>query len=155
MDNETENSLTIGEVCGIIWKRILYVLAASALVMLAAVLVFIFAINPSKVSYSGEFWVVYPAMYPDSTKKTPKYPDGSDFYYHDIISKESLQAIVDSDEQLKKIDVEKLLASDGLSFTAERDEDNLITGQYFITIKGKNMPGYEDAKRFVAAISQK
>ncbi|MDE7158220.1 MAG: hypothetical protein K2N74_01460, partial [Clostridiales bacterium] len=39
--------------------------------------------------------------------------------------------------------------------TAERDEDNLITGQYVITIKGKNMPGYEDAKRFVAAISQK
>lgn len=149
MDNETENALTIGEVCRIVWKRILYVLAASVLVAVVALLVFMFAINPSKVSYSGEFFVTYPS------KDTQKYPDGSPLFYHDIISKSSLEAVVSSDGQLKGVNVGKLLEEEGISFTAELDgETGLYTGKYSIAVKGSYFSDYEQAKLFVTAISQ-
>ena len=60
MDNETENGLTLGEICRIVFKRIWYVLGASALVTIVAVLLIALVMNPRKVTYRRDFQVIYP-----------------------------------------------------------------------------------------------
>lgn len=79
MDNETENGLTLGEICRIVFKRIWYVLGASALVTIVAVLLIALVMNPRKVTYRRDFQVIYPLS------EAQKYPNGAPFLYHDIL----------------------------------------------------------------------
>ena len=55
MDNETENGLTLGEICRIVFKRIWYVLGASALVTIVAVLFIALVVNPRQGTYPRGF----------------------------------------------------------------------------------------------------
>lgn len=148
MVQEAESGLTIGEVCRIIWKRIWYVLGASALVTLIAILLFVFVLNPRKVVYSGDFQVTYPLS------ETQKYPNGAPFFYHDMMTSTSLKQVVATDERLAKIDVDKLLKDEAVTFSAEIDEETkLYTGKYSIHLKGSYFSGYEEADSFADAIA--
>ncbi len=149
MDNETENGLTLGEICRIVFKRIWYVLGASALVTIVAVLLIALVMNPRKVTYRGDFQVIYPLS------EAQKYPNGAPFLYHDILSNASLKEIVAADEDLKGLDVDKLLREEAVTFVAEMDEETkLYTGKYSLYLKGRYFSDYAKASRFASAISQ-
>ena len=149
MDNETENGLTLGEICRIVFKRIWYVLGASALVTIVAVLLIALVMNPRKVTYRGDFQVIYPLS------EAQKYPNGAPFLYHDILSNASLKEIVAANEDLKGLDVDKLLREEAVTFVAEMDEETkLYTGKYSLYLKGRYFSDYAKASRFASAISQ-
>lgn len=149
MENEVDNGLTLGEICRIILKRIWYVLGAAALVTILAVLLIALVINPRKVTYRGDYQVIYP------TSETQKYPNGAPFLYHDIMTNASLKEIVASNEDLKGIDVDKLLKKDAVTFVAEINEDTkLYMGKYSLFIKGSYFSSYSQASQFAAAIAQ-
>lgn len=116
----------------------------------AAVLAVMFLLNPAKTSYSMDFFILYP------TSATEKYPDGAPFYYHDMISAESLNAAKASDEEFSSVDVMRMLKEDDISVSAESETVNGVrkyTGRYTVTVKGSYFKSARLAERFIRAIA--
>lgn len=115
-DQEGESGISIRDIFRIIGKKIWYVLAATLAVTLAAVLVFMFAINPMSETQSMSFTINYPMS------DGGKYPDGSIFNYRDIVSRGVIEAAKGNEEfkeEFASIDVDKVLKKEGITISAE------------------------------------
>ena len=116
-----EGGVSIREILRTIGKRIWYVLGGALLLALAAVLIFMFAINPFMLNDSMSFQIDYP-MYSQG-----KYPDGSVFDYQDIISKKVLVAAKNNPEykdEFASINVNSVVKNDGILISARRAYDD-------------------------------
>ena len=117
---ETESGVTLGEICRIILRKIWIILGVSVAGAVIAALCAIFVLDHTV--YHLSFRIAYPGS------ETSKYPDGSRFYYSDIISLKSMEEAKKSDEAFSKINVQKMYENDAVSITAEK---GLIEGVYW------------------------
>lgn len=97
---ETESGVTLGEICRIILRKIWIILGVSVAGAVIAALCAIFVLDHTV--YHLSFRIAYPGS------ETSKYPDGSPFYYSDIISLKSMEEAKKSDEAFSKINVQKM-----------------------------------------------
>lgn len=148
-DREATN-ITFGELFRIILKKIWVVLGAAVLATLATALLFAFIFNPIYGSYGMRFRIVYPGS------MDLKYPDGSPFYYQDIIAEEHLAAVKASDERFASIDIERMVDEDAIEITAETENtatQHVYTVQYHISVQMSYFPNREVATDFIKALA--
>lgn len=145
---EQESGVMLGEMIKAIGRRIWPVLTATVLVTAAAVLLFYFLLNPLAVDYSMRFAINYPRS------DSGKFPDGTPFYYQDIVSLGWLSDACSADSRFSGIDVTKMVAKDDISIVAETQETEGIvqlTGKYTVTVSGKYFKNSSDATAFLRA----
>ncbi len=149
MEETRESGVTFGEICKVIWKRIWIVLIVTFTVAFIAFLAARYIYNPRKETYSVSFVLTYPSS------EERKYPDGSPFYYQDMISTEKLTEAKNADKAFSNIDVEELSAKDKISIQAETREQNGVlqyTGRYTVTVSSNYFSGREQAADFLTAL---
>lgn len=152
---EEDNGLSFMDILKVIFKRIWWVLGATAACLLIVVLVTQLWYNKRQQFYS----VSYEIVYPDST--SGKYPDGSDLLASDAISSYTLNAIKngeysdDNPEEFKSIDVETMLSDDGISIAEEvtQNPGGSIKRTYTLTVSSKYFSGDEQAVAFIRTVA--
>lgn len=140
-----EGGVSIRDIFRIIGKKIWYVLGGSLLVTLAAVLIFMFAINPFLLSNSMSFRIDYP-MYSEG-----KFPDGSAFDYSSIISREVIEEAKKQKSEFASINTTGLLKNEGISISAQRNGDG-NSYIYTLSLKKSYFRGV-DAMDFIKALT--
>ena len=144
-----EGGVSFGEICSMIWKRIVWILAISAIV---AIIAGIFAklTAPSSVEYNITFMIDYP----DSEQQI--YPDGTTFRYQTIVYAENLNAVRDSNDEFKGVDTEGMASSRSIGI-AEKSrtigEETIEDLKIFtITIDGSYFKNAAQATKFLHAL---
>ena len=144
---QNEEGLSLREILRIIGKKIWYVLGGTLLVTLAATLIFIFAISPAIRSDSMSFEIDYPKY------SEGKYPDGSVIDYHDMISKQVIEAaksMEGHEKEFASINADNIINNGGITISSEK---NLETETYFYTITlKKSYFKSVDSRRFIEAL---
>lgn len=149
MEETRESGVTFGEICKVIKKRIWIVLIVTFTLAFIAFLAARYIYNPRKETYSVSFILTYPSS------EDRKYPDGSPFYYQDMISAEKLTAAKNADKAFSDIDVEKLSAEDKIGIQAETRENGgalQYTGRYTVTVSSKYFSDREQAADFLTVL---
>lgn len=130
-----------------------------ALIIAAAITIFgtlgLYFMGKRNVVYSVSFVLQLPSTgETDSTSTSYKYPDGSSFYFTDLISAKNLREIA-SREGFTGIDVDKIAKRGDISITRAVDNvsDNLQSGvydlNYTIKVKAKYFDGEDIARDFI------
>ncbi len=141
MENEMkESGVSLGEIWRALRKKLWLVLCASLVVAISALLVFRFIINPLKAAYQLEFTLTYPGS------ETMKYPDGTPFYFQDMISLPALGKAKASDERFAGIDITKMFEEDDI--TLAEDE-----GKYTLTVEQSYFKQHTLATDFLRAVA--
>lgn len=148
MDENREDGITFGEIVRLVKKRIWIVLGAAVLVTLIAVLFSAFVLNERSTYYSKTFALASPAA------STGQYADGTPYYYRDIVSERALTAAKASDERFADVDVEAMLAGDGISVYVSPDAEanTLYLGEYTIRLKKQYFADADEAQAFISAV---
>ena len=146
MEEQEESGLTFGEICRLIGRRIWWVLGASVLAAVLAVLVLALAVNPSLTYYSMQFSLVYPS------DESGQYPDGSRFSYRTIISQERLEDAKASDDRFAGVDTAKMLKEDNISISLNTSDDTSAQRTYTISVGGSYFANADAAEAFIIAL---
>lgn len=142
MENDMEErGVSISELWRIAKRKIWLIVLAALLFSAAAVLVFAIWINPQASDYKLEFMLTYPGV------SSQKYPDGTIFYYQDMISSEALLAAKESDLRFADVDVRSMGQEDKISI--ERDEDS-----YILSVQQSYFESRADATAFLRALAR-
>ncbi len=150
MENEETKEVTVGEVMRIIGHRIWYILGAAVLFTILAVLLLEFVIDPLLATYSMEFRLVFPV------EGDAAYPDGSPFFYQDMVSSSFLSDAKSSEGKFSGIDTEKMIKNGDITIEAETITENEVieyTGRYTVTVQGSYFRNSEEAEEFIEAIA--
>ncbi len=151
MDNEEMNEgVTIGDVFRVLKRKIWWILGAAVLFTASMILLLEFLVNPLLATYSMEFRLIFPS------EGNSTYPDGSPFFYQDIISRDSLAAAKNSDNAFSSIDIEKMNKNGHIAIEAETETVNdvkVYTGRYTITVQGAYFRGEDQAADFIRAVA--
>ena len=150
MEEEQREGLTVGDVMRVIGRKIWYILGATVLFTVAMVLLLEFAINPLIATYSMNFRLTFPKE-GDAT-----YPDGSPFFYQDMVSSSFLADAKSSDDKFSHIDTDKMIKNGDITIEAETvTEEGIVqyTGRYTVTVKGAYFHSGEEAEAFIEAIA--
>lgn len=150
MDEEKTEGVTMGDVFRIIKRRIWYILGATVLFTVVMVLVLKFLINPMLATYSMDFRLAFPAGSEDV------YPDGSPFFYQDIVSREFLTDAKNSSPSLASVDTDKMFRNGDVIIEAEtltEDGVTTYTGTYTITAEGSYFKSDDQAEDFIKALA--
>lgn len=141
MENEsTERGVSISEFWRIAKRKFFPILLISLLAAAIAVFVFTLFINPRTSSYTLEFTLTYPGVL------TQKYPDGTIFYYQDIVSSDALSVAKESDARFNGIDVRAMIEGDDISI--ERTEDS-----YLLSVQQSYFSSRSDATAFLRTLA--
>lgn len=135
-----ESGVSLGEIWRAGRKKLWLVLCASLVVAISALLVFRYIINPSNAAYQLEFTLTYPGS------ETMKYPDGTPFYFQDIISLPALERAKASDERFAGINITKMFEEDDI--TLAEDE-----GKYTLTVVQSYFKQHTLATDFLRAVA--
>ncbi len=148
-EEERQEGMTLGELFRIVLKKIWILLGVSVAVALAGTAIMAFAVNPRIAKYAVDFSIVYPAS------DTLKYPDGSPFYYQDLVSENNLVAAKASDEAFAPIDVEKLVDENSIAITVKSAETGTVkTDTYTIEAVQSYFPNKDVATAFLRALAR-
>lgn len=153
MDNETQREgITLSDLWKMVKKRIWIILIVTVVAAIGGFLLMKYVINPAQVFYTMEFAINYPG------KEELKYPDGTPFYYQDIVSVEMLTRAKATSSKFASIDVEKLVSSDAITITYtaedEKKEDvEQYRETYILKVSQKDFPTRELATEFLRAVA--
>lgn len=150
MDEEKTEGVTMGDVFRIIKRRIWYILGATVLFTVVMVLILEFFINPMLSTYSMDFRLAFPAGSEDV------YPDGSPFFYQDIVSREFLTDAKNSSPSLSGVDADKMFRNGDVIIEAETITEEGVTtytGTYTITVEGSYFKNDDQAEDFIKALA--
>lgn len=153
-EEEKEGGLTFGEIMRAVGKRIWWIVGASALITIIAILALVFFLNPNSVTYELTFNVNYPES--DSLK----YPDGTDFAFLDLVSLENLEEAKKSDAEFSGINVEKMFNDDGITVeqvtkkVGTTEEEEVVVGKYTFKVNGKYFSDKNEATKFLRALAE-
>lgn len=152
MENEEKKEgITVGEVFRIIKKHIWFVLGATLLLAVAAVLLIEFVINPMIATYSMDFHYVFPLQDSES------YPDGTPFFFQEIVTPDALKDARDTKSDFAGIDAEKMSRRNGIAIEAETitvQEVEEYTGRYTLMADASYFDSEEQAEDFLRAVAE-
>ncbi len=109
-----------------------------------------FILNPSRGIYSSSFELKFEGV------ENNKMPDGSIFRYQEIINLELLEEIVDQNSEFKNIKYEDMYYNDKIEISQDKiivgDIENIIPGQYTITVSSSYFSNSKQGGQFVKAL---
>lgn len=144
MDNVVNEGISLGDIFKAIWKKKILVAIITAISLIVVFLAITFVYNPYKVAYSSQFELSF------AGSNEGVYPTGEIFNYRDIVKKDNLIAVKNSDSKYNKIDVEKMYKKDGVKIEKLEDEDDNRYPEYVITIKHSKVQDKELMAEFVS-----
>ncbi len=154
---EKEVGVTVYDVLNVVKKRIIWIVSVATAIFIAATLVTVFVYNRNGVEYTYGFEIV------SSDLAGGKYPDGTIFYYGDLVSETALLKVRDSDERFSSIDVEKMARQgdiylsyhqpDSTKETLAPNGDDVNEDKWYrtVTVKGKYFESKAQAAAFLRA----
>lgn len=142
---ERETGITFGEIFRALRRRLFVVLAATLVLAAALVLLAQFVYNPAKENYSLSFELYFPGG------EGVRYPDGTPFYYHELISLESLTEVRDANEEFSGIDVAKMSERDEISVSPPEGEE----GGYTLSVRASYFRSRAQATKFLSALASR
>lgn len=149
LNDNSDSGISIRDIFRIIGKKIWFALAGAVAVTIAAVLVFMFAVNPAKQYESMSFRIDYPMS------SNGKYPDGSTFNYRDIASRGVIEAAknnADFKEEFASVDVDKILKIGAIQVSASQNSsESNAAYTYTVTLKSSAFSGIS-SEHFIAAL---
>ncbi len=154
MDNETEREgITLGEIWRMIKKRLWIILVITLIAGVAAYLFVKLLVDPSEIFYTMEFALNYPG------KEELKYPDGTPFYYQDMVSVEMLERAKASSAEFANVDVNKLASEDAITITytlegKEAEDVEQYRETYTLKVSQKDFANRELATKFLRAVAE-
>lgn len=146
---EEKSGITLKDIFRTIFSQKWLALMIAVVVAVVCVFVLYFGYGPSKAEYVSSFTV---NMDTDDSGK-PCYPDGREFNYRQLISDANLNAVKNSDEAFKYIDVSDL----GISLVekTETDAQNKITSRiYTLRVKVSAFDTKGLAAKFIDAVAR-
>lgn len=146
-----ESGLSFGEIFMAVRKKFKYVLLATVAFAALFCIAVEFLYNPLACSYEISFVLSYPAS------DTQKYPDGTPFYYRDIITLDEMQKAIGEDGRFDGIDVKKMTENDDITITPEiREVGNTLveTSRYMISVKSSYFGSRDLATAFLYAVAR-
>lgn len=148
---EKKEGITLGEVFRIIKKRIWFVLGMTILFAAAAVLLIEFIINPMIATYSMDFHYVFPRQ------DSGSYPDGTPFFFQEIVTPDALKDARETGRGFEGIDVENMSRRSGIAIEAEAitvQEVEEYTGRYTVTVDASYFDNEGQAEAFIRAVAE-
>lgn len=151
-----ESGLTITDIFKVILRRIWWVLGATVLGIVIAVLIIQLWYNKETQYYTMSYQIVYP----DSG--SGKYPNGSDLFAEESISLETLTDIKNgmysqlNPDEFKGVDVSGMTVEDDISISENIvvAADSNIRRTYTITVKSKYFGSDTLAHSFLRAVAE-
>lgn len=141
---EERNSLSLSEIFSIIFKRLIWVLGATALCLVVAALVVGLWYNKEKRYYYLSFEISYPGS------ESGLYPDGTPFNTLELISLDNLKDI--KADGFEGVDVERMLSEDDISIAEEvNGGKKTIT----VTATANYFRDEAQASRFLKAVAER
>ncbi len=151
MENEEKKEVTVGGIFHIIRKRIWLVLGATILITVAAVLLIEFIINPMSTTYSMDFRYVFPLQ------ESKSYPDGTPFFYQEIVTPAALKDAAATKDEFAGIDIDGMSRRGGIEVEAETitvQETEVYTGRYTLKVDASYFENKEQAEGFLRAVAE-
>ena len=145
-----ENELTFAEIWRAAKKKLWLILLISIVFAIGAVIAFRFVVNPVSTDYRIDFTLSYP------NSESQKYPDGTPFYYQDIISLSYLEEAKASDARFSAINIQKMVEEDHIAIQAETREvegARQYTGRYTLIAQHSYFANKAVATAFLRAVA--
>ena len=153
MDEETEGKgLSLGDIFRTIFSQKWLALILAAVIFIGGT-VGLYFYGKSKTDYSVTFVLQLPGDI--KSPESYKYPDGTKFYYTDLISSEYLKSVKDSNEAYADIDTAGMLKSGAISIKRNLVEQsnsttsNVIETNYTVTVSSKYFTSGDLAREFL------
>ena len=133
------------------WWVIGFTVAGAA----AGYLSFKFALNPAKKKLNATFTLSLPGEFDEGSTDVIRLVDGSAFNPFSLVSRSSLQAVKDSNEAYKKVNVDKLVENGGINIEKDMKlmNQNEKEPVYYITYKisasASSFPSDKIGQKFV------
>lgn len=152
MDEEEQGGISIGDIFRTIFSQKWLALIITVVITLVGVLGINLIYNKMTNEYVSSFkWTLSGAS--DSSSYYT-YPDGTVFYYSDVISIDNLLAVKQSDEAFAGIDVEKMAEKGDISISYVLTEaGDSYEGNFTISIKAKYFDSEDTAREFVRILA--
>ena len=162
---EEEKGISIGEIFKVIFKRVWWVVAVTATVMIAFLCIIQFWYNANEQVYTASFDIRLPSYKenPDGTI-SEEYPDGTVLKVADSVLLENLQLIKDEvflpesqrTGKFSNINIEKMVNEDDIELirTIEAKEDETYEYHYTVRIGKKYFKNKYQAADFVKAVAE-
>lgn len=162
---EEEKGISIGEIFKIIFKRVWWVVAVTAAVMIAFLCVVQFWYNAEKQVYTVSFDIRLPSFKEnDDGTISEKYPDGTVLKVADSVLLENLQFIKDEiflpeserTGKFSNIDIQKMVNEDdvALNRTIQENADKTYEYHYTLEITKKYFKNSKQAVDFVKSVAE-
>lgn len=125
-----------------------WVIGACVVGLLGGFLVFKFAINPSRTTYTSQFTYNINVTPTDEKNKISYYADGTVYNYTDIITDKNVEEVKNSKEEYANINTADMLKKGNLSVSKIVDEKE---GEYLqVQVKGKYFSSDDQGIAFVS-----
>lgn len=143
---------SFSDVFNVIKKKLWLVAVISVILAIVTGLVIMFGVNKKQETYTASFEIDYPDY------KSGINPDGSTFYYQDMINLTSLNAAKVKSEKFSSINTGKLVSEKDISISrAEVLDGNkqVVPGRYVYTVKvsANYFPGKKTAEEYLRAVA--
>lgn len=158
-DDDNKDGMTFGKFCHQIWvAKITWLVSMVAIFVVCALGIQLGYTRP-KATYTATGTINFPGA------SSGVYPDGSTFVASDLVSKSNLQAAVDSNSDLKGINVSKMITTGGITISygnnqnvidASGTSSNVVFTEYKNTFKVSILSKYftsdDQAREFFNAM---
>lgn len=145
--NQLEEGISIIELLEIIWKRKIIIGIATIATALLFVLIVVFGLNPNSIRYQSTFELQFPGIMQD------KYPSGYTFNYKDIISDDNIIAVIENNEEYKKINIDEF-TNDTITIneTNISNSSTAMNRTFVINVDGSLFNSKTQASTFVSEL---
>ncbi len=158
-DDDNKDGMTFGKFCHQIWvAKITWLVSMVAIFVVCALGIQLGYTRP-KATYTATGTINFPGA------ESGVYPDGSTFVAGDLVSRSNLQAAVDSNSDLKGINVSKMITTGGITISygnnqnvidASGTSSNVVFTEYKNTFKVSILSKYftsdDQAREFFNAM---
>lgn len=143
--------LSLREIFRTIWLRKWVTLGVALAIFLVCIISIFYGYNPSKKYYEAEFSLNLPGS--DGTA-VYIYPDGSQFHYTDMVSRETLETIKESAEEFSGVDVDNMAKKGNISISRNTvTNENVSETYYTLSVKANYFTNAEQAKNFLMSLA--
>ena len=141
-----EGGISLKDIFRMIFSQKWLALAILVVVTIVGTVGIYFGMNYFKRQYVASFVLNLPGD--DGTKNYYTYPDGTTFYFSDLVKKDVLKDVKASDEDFSDIDVEKMADKGKISISRSLNEAQ-TEATYTISVKANYFKSAEIARKFI------
>ncbi len=150
MEEREEDGITLGRLLSVLFGRKIIILIATISTLVVGLLFITLYYNRGKQTYTSQFNINCVGV------NDGRYIDGSVFDYRDLVSRDTLNEIKNSNQKYSKINIDALISSDNIKIDLIEEKnknDETVRKYYQITAKKKLFENELIARDFINDIA--